>query len=127
MNKCNELQVYRMAKALVLDVYALLKKFPREEQYALCDQLRRAAISVPSNIAEGMGRASAKDQAHFLEISYGSLMEVQCQLEISTDLGYISQEDFNLLDATIEHIAKMLSALRSRRKSPQPITSNPQS
>lgn len=58
-------------------VYGLLKQFPKEEQYALCDQLRRAVISVPSNIAEGSGRASAKDQAHFIEMAYGSQMEVE--------------------------------------------------
>lgn len=66
------------AKGLVVTVYQLIKKFPKEENYALCDQLRRAVVSVPSNIAEGSGRTSAKDQAHFFEMAYGSLMEVDC-------------------------------------------------
>ena len=65
------LEAYKEAKTLVKQIYALLKKFPKEEQYALCDQLRRAVISVPSNIAEGSGRTSAKDQAHFFEMAFG--------------------------------------------------------
>lgn len=66
--KYRKLLVYEKATALVVHVYALLKKFPKEEQYALCDQLRRAVVSIPSNIAEGMGRISDKDRAHFLEM-----------------------------------------------------------
>ena len=68
-----QLDVYIESKRLVKMVYELLRKFPKEEQYALCDQLRRAVISVPSNIAEGLGRYSVKEQVHFLEIAYGSL------------------------------------------------------
>ena len=79
MNSFRKLNVYIRAKELVREVYELIKKFPREEQYALCDQLRRAVISVPSNIAEGSGRQSAKDQMHFYTIAYGSLMEVLSQ------------------------------------------------
>ena len=73
------LRAYQESKELVKQVYELLKKFPKEEQYALCDQLRRSVISVPSNIAEGMGRYSTKEQVHFLEIAFGSLMEVSAQ------------------------------------------------
>ena len=86
-----QLDVYKESKALVMAVYALLKRFPKEEQYALCDQLRRAVISIPSNIAEGYGRRSSKEQVHFLEIAYGSLCEVCCQMDIACDLGYISK------------------------------------
>ena len=114
------LSAYQAAKTLVKEVYALLKKFPKEEQYALCDQLRRAVISVPSNIAEGMGRTTDKDQAHFLEIAYGSLMETQCQLEIAFELGYITKEEFDNQDNAIEAIGKMLSSLRMICK-PSPI------
>ena len=67
--KYRKLLVYEKATALVVHVYALQKKFPKEEQYALCDQLRRAVVSIPSNIAEGVGRISNKDRAHFLEIA----------------------------------------------------------
>ena len=74
---------------MVLAVYQLLKKFPSEERFALCDQLRRAAISVPSNIAEGFGRATNKDFAHFLSQARGSLFEVETQLLIAKDLGFV--------------------------------------
>ena len=110
------LEAYKESKTLVKQVYALLKKFPKEEQYALCDQLRRAVISIPSNIAEGSGRNSQKDQAHFYNIAYGSLMEVFSQLDLACDLGYISQEEFNQLESLINEEAKMLSGLINKRK-----------
>ena len=98
-----------------MQVYALLKRFPKEEQYALCDQLRRAAISVPSNIAEGSGRTSSKDQVHFLEIAYGSLMEVSCQIDIAHELGYLSSEDDDAISEQISRVAAMLSGMRRKR------------
>ena len=85
-----KLDVYNYSKELVKYIYLLLKKFPKEEEYALCNQLRRAVISVPSNIAEGFGRTSSKEKIHFIDIAYGSLMEVECQIEISAELGYVS-------------------------------------
>jgi four helix bundle protein len=108
------LDVYKESKVLVKMVYELLKQFPKEEQYALCDQLRRAVISVPSNIAEGSGRTSMKDQAHFLEMSFGSLMEVDCQIDIACDLEYITQEDLSKICIQISRVAAMLSALRNK-------------
>lgn len=113
MNSFRNLNVYIKAKELVVKVYELLKKFPKEEQYALCDQLRRAAVSIPSNIAEGMGRISAKDRAHFIEIAYGSLLEVNCQLEIAQRLGYILSEEWSMERAESEELSKMLSGLRT--------------
>ena len=77
-NSYKKLDVYAKSRQLVVTVYSLLKHFPAEEKYALGDQMRRAVISVPSNIAEGSGRTSAKDQAHFFEMAFGSLMEVNC-------------------------------------------------
>ena len=67
-----KLRVYQQVKNFVICVYELLKCFPKEENYALCDQLRRSAMSIPSNIAEGMGRCSIKEQVHFIEIAFGS-------------------------------------------------------
>ena len=111
-----KLDIYIESKKLIKQVYELMKKFPLEEKFALCDQLRRSALSVPSNIAEGLGRYSVKEQVHFLEIAYGSLMEVETQLDLAHDLGYISAEEFDEIDnTTIENIAKMLSGMRSRR------------
>ena len=107
-----KLNVYTKIQKWVLMVYALLKKFPKEEQYALCDQLRRSAISVCSNVAEGSSRSSKKEFAHYVEISYGSLMEAQSQLELSQMLGYISNDDLKVTEVQTEEIAKMLSGLR---------------
>ena len=84
MKRIKDLIIYQKAKELVIQVYKLLEQFPDAERFALCNQLRRAVVSIPSNIAEGMGRVSNKDQAHFLNIAYGSLMEVYAQLDIAT-------------------------------------------
>ena len=109
-----DLDAYKESKALVILVYALLKKFPREEQYALCDQLRRAVISIPSNIAEGRGRTSAKEQAHFFEIAFGSLMEVDCQIDVACDLGFVSPKDVEQVVKQVRAIASLLSGLRNK-------------
>lgn len=118
MTTFRKLNVYIKAKELVTQVYELLKKFPREEQYALCDQLRRAIISVPSNIAEGSGRQTEKDQAHFYSIAYGSLMESLAQLDIALELNYITQSEFNKIEILINEEAKMLYGLIAKRKQP---------
>jgi four helix bundle protein len=108
-----DLRVYKEAKSLVKEVYIILDKFPKCEVYALGDQLRRAVVSVPSNIAEGTGRFSVKEKIHFLEISYGSLTETLCQLDIANDLGYITEEDFKIIKEKISVIGKQLSGLRT--------------
>jgi four helix bundle protein len=113
-NSYKKLDVYAKSRQLVVTVYSLLKHFPAEEKYALCDQLRRAVISVPSNIAEGSGRTSAKDQAHFFEMAFGSLMEVSCQMDIACDLGYIEQLELTQVEEQAHRIAAMLSGLRRK-------------
>ena len=106
-----KLVAYTKSRELVIRVYELIKRFPKEEQYALCDQLRRAVVSVPSNIAEGMGRLSMKDRAHFLEIAFGSLLETNCQLDVANKLGYITEAE--LIDKECRELAKVLSGLRA--------------
>ena len=108
------LDVYKESKNLVKMVYGLIEKFPKVETYALCDQLRRSVISVPSNVAEGSGRTSAKDQAHFFEMAFGSLMEVNCQMDIACDLGYIDQTELLKVEEQVSRIAAMLSGLRRK-------------
>lgn len=110
-----QLDVYIESKRLVKMVYELLRKFPKEEQYALCDQLRRAVISVPSNIAEGLGRYSVKEQVHFLEIAYGSLREVDCQMDIAFDLGYVTSEEAIEISEQINKVGAILAGMRSKR------------
>ena len=107
-----KLLVYQHAMMLLEDVYNLTKKFPSQELYGLTNQIQRAAISIPSNIAEGMGRFSIKDRIRFIDISNGSLMEVMCQLEIAHRLGYISDEELQIQDTKIATIAKMVLGLR---------------
>ena len=111
-----DLKVYQKARQLVRDVYALFSFFPEEEKFALSSQLRRAVVSITSNIAEGMGRFSIREQAHFIEIAYGSLMEVYSQLQVSLDLNYIPETAFYKLKNDIREIAMILSKLYSIRK-----------
>ena len=115
MKRIKDLIIYQKAKELVIQVYKLLEQFPDAERFALCNQLRRAVVSIPSNIAEGMGRVSDKDQAHFLNIAYGSLIEVYAQLDIAHDLKYIDNETFNQLESDMEEISKMISVMASKR------------
>ncbi len=106
-----KLNVWKEAKKLVVDVYRLLDNFPKFEKYALCDQIRRAIVSVPSNIAEGSGRRSLKEQIHFLEIAYGSLMESYNQLLIAIDLNYISTDSVESIKPSVDSVAKMINGL----------------
>ena len=125
MKRIKDLIVYQKAKQLVIDVYKLLEQFPDSERFALCGQLRRAVVSIPSNIAEGMGRVSNKDQAHFLNIVYASVMEKYAQLDIAHDLGYITDDIFNKLENEVEEVSKMISVMASLRTiSPSSRTKN---
>ena len=108
-----KLIVYQQALLLVKNVYSLINNFPANERNALSDQLRRAVISIPSNIAEGMGRNSIKERIHFLEIAYGSLSEVSCQLDISESLGYISASELQEAETKAEHLSKVMSGLKN--------------
>ena len=108
------LNVYQDAKKFVVEVYRLLDQFPESEKYALCNQIRRAAISVTSNIAEGVSRSSIKEKVHFLEVAYASMMEVDSQLDVSIELGYISKESYEFIENQMDSIGKQLSALRNK-------------
>ncbi len=107
------LNAWQEARKLVVSVYQLLDGFPRFEKYALCDQIRRAIVSVPSNLAEGSGRMSLREQIHFIEISYGSLMEAYNQLIIAADLNYIDEQSLESLKAPIDNVARMLNGLHA--------------
>lgn len=107
---------YQKAKEVVKRTYKLLRKFPAEERYAMCDQLRRASVSITSNIAEGVNRYSVKDKSLFIEIAYGSLMEVSSQFEIAEELGYITVDDRLSIDQLIEELARILSGLQKNYK-----------
>ena len=111
-----KLIAYQKAKEVIKRTYKLLKKFPSEERWAMCDQLRRASVSITSNIAEGVNRFSVKDKSHFIEMAYGSLMEVSSQFEIAEELGYITSEERLSMDQLIEEDARLLSGLLNSYK-----------
>ena len=111
-----KLIAYQKGKEVVKRTYKLLKKFPSEERYAMCDQLRRASVSITSNIAEGVNRYSVKDKAHFIEMAFGSLMEVSSQFEIAEENGYITVEDRMSMDELIREEARLLSGLQNSYK-----------
>jgi four helix bundle protein len=116
-NSYKNLDIYTRSKELVKRVYDVVNKFPIEERFALSSQIRRAIISVPSNIAEGLSRTPIKEQCHFLDIAYGSLMEADCQLEIARDLNYISNSEYDLMYEKIHTLAKLITGLKNRRLS----------
>lgn len=91
----------------------LQSTFPKEERYALGDQVRRAAVSITANLAEGSGRQSLREKIHFIEIAFGSMTEVFCELQIACDLNYIKTEQFDDLRPQFTEVAKMLSGLRN--------------
>jgi len=107
-----DLVVWQKSMDFAEHVYRVLRKFPSEERFALCDQLRRAVVSIPSNIAEGRGRDTSRDFARFLTLARGSLNEVATQLELATRLGYM-KSGTGLYEET-EEIRKMLNAMIRR-------------
>jgi four helix bundle protein len=106
-----ELKAWEKSYQLCLNIYKMTKRFPKEEQYGLTSQIRRAAISVPSNIAEGYGRKTTPDYVRSLYIAYGSTCEVETQFLLSGDLGYISDDEVQKLGAKIEEVERILKAL----------------
>lgn len=113
MYSFESLKAWQEARKLVVSVYQVLDNFPKFEKYALCDQLRRAIVSVPSNLAEGSGRISLKEQIHFIEISYGSLMEAYNQLILATDLNYIDEQSLEKLKPSIDTVARLINGLHA--------------
>ena len=112
-----ELIAWQKSMALVTRVYALSKGFPNDERFGLTSQIRRAAVSVPSNIAEGQGRDSTKEFIHHLSIAYGSLMEVETQILIGRDLGYLENEAVSALLTESAEAGRIINGLmRSLRR-----------
>ncbi len=111
MKNYKDLKVWEKAHQVTLSIYEVTKKFPQEEKFSLISQIRRAAISAPTNIAEGCGKSSDKDFANFLQISLGSIHEVEYLLLLSFDLGYIEKDRFDLLTKEIGEVKAMLISL----------------
>ncbi len=108
-----KLHAWQEARRLVKAVYQLTEKFPIEEKYGLISQINRAAVSTASNLAEGSARSSLKDQGHFSQLAYSSLMEIACQILLASDLGYVKQDDLLNLKQDISALANKINALRN--------------
>jgi four helix bundle protein len=109
MRDFRELKVWHKAHSLTLDVYRATKSFPREELYSLTNQIRRAAVSIGANIAEGAGKDSRPEFSRFLQIAMGSASELEYQLLLSRDLGYLVPEIYEQLSQRVVETKKMLS------------------
>ena len=108
-----KLRVWQSARNLIKGIYKITKAFPRSETYGLISQTNRAAVSVAANLAEGSSRTSRKDQAHFSQIAYGSLMELACLLIVAVDLEILPADREAKLREEIESVSRQLNALRS--------------
>ena len=124
MHNFKNLKIWQLARNFVKDIYVLTKKFPDDERFGLTQQIRRAVISIPSNIAEGAGRGTDKDFSHFLDIANGSAFEVETQLILSFDLNYISQTEFDNINDNLQLMEKMICNFNNSLKSKKP-NSNP--
>lgn len=111
-----DLIVWQKSMNLVMQVYKLTNNYPRSEIYGLVSQIRRAAISIPSNIAEGRSRSTRKDFRKFLIQAYASLSELETQMEISLRLGYLDNDNYRIFQNMIEELNKMLGVLISKLK-----------
>ncbi len=109
-----DLQVWQKSMQFVKQLYIITRSYPREEMYGIVSQMRRAAVSVPSNIAEGYGRKSDKDLLRFLSIALGSTAELETQLLISRDLDFLTEDSYILLNNQIAEIFRMLTALYNK-------------
>lgn len=109
-----DLRVWQVGKQLVLELYAVTRAFPIDERFGLAAQIRRAAVSVPSNIAEGYNRGHRKDYRRYLSIALGSCGELEKQFEIACELGYVAPEQQRSLSEVLDHEARMLRTLIRR-------------
>jgi four helix bundle protein len=118
-----ELKVWQRSYRLCLEIYKITKRLPNEERYGLTSQIRRAAVCVPSNMAEGYGRKTTPEYIRFLYIAYGSICELETQILLSGDLGYIETGNLEILQEGIGEVERMLKALTKslERKSARPL------
>lgn len=116
MHRFKELEIWKKSRIFCSEIYAITATFPSDEKFGLINQLRRASVSIPSNIAEGSSRNSQKDFARFLEIAIGSAYEIETQLIIASDLGFLKTDSLNSLTNNLEEIIKMTSRFRTTLK-----------
>lgn len=124
MHRFKDLEIWKLSRKFCSDIYKSTSAFPDSEKFGLTNQLRRASVSIPANIAEGCSRSSNKEFCRFLEIAIGSAFEVETHLLISHDLGFLNQENLqglcNKLEQIIKMTAKFQSAIRAIEQSKNP-------
>lgn len=113
MNYFKDLKVWEKSVDLVGRIYADSKSFPKDEVYGLTSQIRRSAVSIPSNIAEGCGRRTNKDFKNFLGIALGSAFELETQLIIAKNINYLEKQNFSFYESELQHIQNMIIKLQS--------------
>ena len=113
MHRFKDLEIWKRSREFSSRIYDITAKFPKSEAFGLTNQLRRASVSIPSNIAEGSSRKSNKDFSRFLEFTLGSAYEIETQLLIAYDLNFISETDLSLLSEDLNAIIKMTSKFKS--------------
>ncbi|MCL9805362.1 four helix bundle protein [Flavobacterium amniphilum] len=116
MHQFKELAIWKKSRLFCSEIYTVTSNFPSDEKFGITNQLRRASVSIPSNIAEGSSRNSNKDFSRFLEIAIGSCYEIETQLLIASDLNFIEQNKLQLLTNHLDEITKMISKFRSTIK-----------
>lgn len=116
MHKFKELEIWKKSRLFCSEIYKITSNFPESEKLGLTNQLRRASVSIPSNIAEGSSRSSNKDFSRFLQITLGSAYEIETQLLIAYDLKFINNEELEKLSQNLESIIKMTSKFKSTLK-----------
>ncbi len=116
MHRFKELEIWKQSRVFCKDIYAVTAQFPENERFGIISQLRRASVSIPSNIAEGASRRSNKDFSRFLEIAIGSCYEIETQLLISNDLGFLNDNDLKKSLSALKSIVQMTSKFKSTLK-----------
>lgn len=116
MSDFKKLLIWQKSMSLITKIYISTNNFPKEEIFGLTSQIRRSSISIPSNIAEGLGRESNKEFLRFLNISIGSLFEMQTQLEIAKNIAYLNENEFNILYEDSREVERMLVSFMKKIK-----------
>ncbi|MCT4631850.1 MAG: four helix bundle protein [Firmicutes bacterium] len=109
MFRYRKIKVYSLAQDIILECYSIVEMFPNDEKYSLSKQINRAAVSIISNIAEGSGRFSDKDKIHFFNMSYSSMLEMMCQMELAEKLGYVDEKRFKNFESKVKNLSIRLS------------------
>ncbi|MBI4869374.1 MAG: four helix bundle protein [Candidatus Wallbacteria bacterium] len=120
MRDYRKLKAFQVADALALRVYEVTRDFPKDEQFGLRAQMRRAAVSVPSNIVEGSARESGREYLRFLDTAFASSQELAYQLTLATRLGFLAHADFESLDALVQELCRILNGLLRRLRQSAP-------